>query len=543
MFMMNLRNIKWKNKVLLDFLACALIIVSHFTNYIIYTEYTRVFPDIVFAVIILCGVSAVLTALLQIPSSILRVSLFAFLITIVFSDAVFEYGTADTSVRFYVMSATFFVAVALVFLLREHTSKVLVGAFLAMFCSTLLIGNFNVSGQAEVDANSSKTSSPILVHLVLDEHMGLAGMTSALPGGERIREELSDFYTRAGFRLFGHAYSQYFKTAASLASAMNFNRDGRPYEYLTKKRYGFSLDKNTYLQRITNPSLGANIYQSSYFDFCQEKSIKINKCKIYKPDNIDEKGLRSFSLFNRVSLILRMYYSSFSIVKLAKLLEIKARAWALREGQSLPPLGLWHGRVGPLAVGPTLDHLANDLSHASGGSVYFAHLLIPHYPYVYSPSCALRSPVSDWLLRQRADGANTAESRERRYADYFDQVRCTLQKIEALFDVMRRNGTYESAVIVIHGDHGARINLIEPSAAAAAKMTADDFIDSFSTLFAIKAPGVLPGVDRRMLPLVNLLEYAVARDERLLSEAAIPSVYLAEDDAQFKNMPLPGFTP
>ncbi|NKB58335.1 MAG: hypothetical protein GKS00_18575 [Alphaproteobacteria bacterium] len=542
--MKNHRVMYSKSKILYDFVACLLIIVSHFANYIIYAEYSRFFPDIALVVGILCSVAFVLTMLLQIPSSIFRAAVFAMLISIVLGDAVFEYGTVDLSIRLAAMSATLLIAVALAFFLREHTNKVLIGAFLAMLFSTLVIGNLESEGQDGPVAATPRTlgdDPPIILHLILDEHMGLGGMTSRLPGGEVIRDELRDFYTRAGFRLFSHAYSQYFKTPSSLASALNFDSTEDPDTHLVKKRYGFAIDRNTYLEKISNRKYNMKLYQSGYFDFCRNLEMKTNKCVVYKPDNIDELAIKSLSVFERVKFIINMYYSSLALIKVVKLLAEPINLWLSQRDILLPRLGLWHGRVGPIAIAPILRRIKRDIALAESGTLFFAHLLTPHYPYVYTPTCEVRSPISSWSLRLRSDGGNSDASRRQRYVEYFDQIRCTMRELEALFDVMKRNGTYERAVIVVHGDHGSRINVVEPNAANASKMTADDYIDGYSTLFALKAPGLTPGVDSRMLPLSRLLAFALGRDERFLSDPARATVYLPDGSGGRIEVPLPSF--
>ena len=538
----NYKNIKNKYYILYDFIACLLIILSHFSNYIIYAKYTRLFPDIILVVGLLCAVAVVLTALLQIPSRVLRAAIFSILITIVLSDAVYEFGTADFSTRLVAMIATLLVVLGLVFFLRKHTNKVVIGAFLAMLFSTLVIGILEApergSSIAVIARNVGETR-PIIVHLVLDEHMGLAGMTSQLPDGRNIRNSLQEFYTRAGFRLFSHAYSQYVDTSLSLASTMNFDDSGAAQKYLTRRRYGYSLNKNEYLKTISELDYDINIYQSDYFDLCEAEPKRIRNCVTYKPDTLDASEIKGLPLIERVRLITNMYYSSITLIKLIKIAELPVRDWLAQRGVNLPGFGLWHGRVGPIAIAHTLHQMTKDISRTKGGTLFFAHLLMPHYPYVYTPACKVRSPISSWNLRQLYAGTNTPASRRQRYQEYFDQIRCTMNKLKQLFDAMKRNGTYQNAIIIIHGDHGSRINRAEPGMAGKSAMSINDYIDSYSTLFALKAPGVSPAIDTRMLPLPRLLDYAASRDEHRLSKPLRPFVYFPDNEASYIKVALP----
>lgn len=533
-----------QSRKLFDFLACLLIILSHFANYIIYAGYSRLFPDIVVVVGILCAVALGLTALLQVPSRTMRALVFAILITIVISDALYEFGVADVTTRLVALAATLLFALALVFFLRDHTSQVLIGAFLAMLLATIVIATIDSTDpvvSADGPPQMGDDARPIVVHLILDEHMGLAGMTKALPGGENIRGELEEFYERAGFRLFSRAYSQYFETAPSLAAMMNFSESHIGKPSLMGKRYGYLLRMNAYLKKLSDLNYRINIYQSNYIDFCHTSGIRIVECSIYKPDNLKSSELWKLPVAERVKLIFNMYYSSFTLIKLLKLVEQPVISWFREWGINLKGFGLWHGRVGPLAVAPSFEQLVEDISRSKGGTIFFAHLLIPHYPYVYATHCEVRAPISSWGLRRLNNGTNTLASRKQSYGEYFDQIRCLNRKLERLFDAMKRAGTYEKSIIVIHGDHGARINLSTPLATNRQQHSVMDYVDGFSTLFAFKAPGVVAGLDPRMLSLSRLLKYAASRDEKHLSTLSFPTIYLYKDEFDYIKAPLPDF--
>ena len=149
--------------------------------------------------------------------------------------------------------------------------------------------------------------------------------------------------------------------------------------------------------------------------------------------------------------------------------------------------------------------------------MFFAHLLIPHFPYSVDSACVIRRPILKWnsaILRWNyrfvtendAEIANSPRSRLARYEEYIPQVRCALLKLEELVDALKRRNAFEDAVIIVHGDHGSRIVLIEPRLENKDRLSRQDYYDAFSTLFAVKAPGIAPGHDSRMMPLASLLQ-------------------------------------
>jgi arylsulfatase A-like enzyme len=166
---------------------------------------------------------------------------------------------------------------------------------------------------------------------------------------------------------------------------------------------------------------------------------------------------------------------------------------------------------------------------------------MPHYPYVYDANCTVRTPVSSWRLRHDGKHGNTPDTRGRSYAQYFDQVQCVQKRLGSLFAAMKRTGTFDAATIVIHGDHGARIGLTDPEFESMPALSPADYADAYSTLFAIKAPGVNVGVDARMLPLPALMSYAGTRQDDGLSEPKMPVVFVRDRKTAATPFPLPRF--
>ncbi|MBT4626345.1 MAG: hypothetical protein HOC63_06600 [Rhodospirillales bacterium] len=528
---------------ILDFLACYLIIITHFTNYITHIGFTTVFPDLVLSYGLLFAIAVFLACLLQAPSAILRTGIFSVLIIIVLSDAIFEFGTTEGGVRLNAVILTMFATLVLVFFLRQHINKFLIAVFAIMFVSGVVLGlpfsNTEAGGERAPSANGG--GLPVVVHLILDGHMGVGGMTPRLPNGERIRNEVSEFYLGNEFRLFSGAYSEYFDTHFSMARFLNADADEVHLEYAVKNRNKYVLSINGYFERWAREGYKINVLQSSYFDLCKSTNVKISSCVTYNHDSFDGEAISSLPLAQRIILIGNMYYSSFTLYKLVQLSELSFKPHLDKYDVSLRGLGLWHGRIGPLAISSQLEQLIRKVSRSNGGEFFFAHLLIPHSPYVYDSSCKVHSPVSSWQLRPERGASDTPKLRYARYAAYFEQIRCTMRKLQPLFDAMRKKGTYEDAVIIIHGDHGARITRIDPEAGNAQQMTRDDYIDSFSTLFALKAPGVVPGNDDRMASLPQLLAYAADRREENLNENSKPYVYLSSGDDKFVRSQIPEF--
>jgi hypothetical protein len=180
------------------------------------------------------------------------------------------------------------------------------------------------------------------------------------------------------------------------------------------------------------------------------------------------------------------------------------------------------------------------------GTVLFAHLSIPHYPYVALSDCSIRPPNRYFLWNYRGlfdpPPINTIASRKERYQQYLEQLGCLYLRLDELFDRMRTAGIYEESIIILHGDHGSRIVLTEPSAENQHALTKQDLVDGFSTLFAMKMPGKSGGYDASPWPLEQLFAKfafeAGLSPPKILSEKTEPFVYLtAGSDKEFIRVP------
>ena len=48
---------------------------------------------------------------------------------------------------------------------------------------------------------------------------------------------------------------------------------------------------------------------------------------------------------------------------------------------------------------------------------------------------------------------------------------------------------WEDAVVILHGDHGSRLNLVEPLPQYEDQLRSRDYMDAFPTLLAVRRPG------------------------------------------------------
>ena len=166
-----------------------------------------------------------------------------------------------------------------------------------------------------------------------------------------------------------------------------------------------------------------------------------------------------------------------------------------------------------------LDTIAADLAKSRAGDFLFAHLLMPHYPYVYNADCQALRPPSDMASEATRSGRNASMDQDTRirattairYALYFQQIRCAHRKIDALIAAIPPSLRHD-AIVIIQGDHGSRIGLVEPNNRGESAFTGSDYADFFSTLFAVRSPRLAAANDLPPASITCLLSILVKND-------------------------------
>lgn len=422
--------------------------------------------------------------------------------------------------------------------LRRHVATVLAVAGSVFVASTLLVPSSDASqivsrtGAAEPAGASGAGNLPVLVHLVLDEQIGIDGLPIDVPESAALARWLAGAYVRLGFRVHADAYSEYFDTRNSLANLLNFSSEADDWAHLAEgKRRPFVLTESAYFRHLSALGYRLHVYQSDYLDYCRVPGVAYAACVRYRANSIASLPAGSLTTLERAAFILNSLLAPSRYVE-----RLRDKYRSLRAALPRLPLPAWDtgvNRVGPLAVLPVLEQMEKDLRAAHRGEAYFAHLLIPHYPYVLDEACAVRPRTAQWLYNSDPEALselepNGAASRAERYRYYAAQIRCQQRLLDRLFGALQDAGVWRDAIVIVHGDHGSRIVRHLPVVQNAALLTAQDLKDGFSTLFAVKRPGAPAGVVRDARPLQELLAAALG----LARPQGAPRVLLRSEDGK-----------
>jgi hypothetical protein len=384
-------------------------------------------------------------------------------------------------------------------------------SYAALFVATLGIGQqtqsqFLVAGS---QVNGPATSPPI-VHIILDQHIGVEGLPERDPSAPEVKQLMTSFYTAHGFRLFGGAYSQYVKTWRSIPSILNFG--------------GANESKaSAYFKLLKAAGYRINVIQSGWIDYC---SALVDRCTTYHQQSFAPIAAVPLSADQKALLIVtKMIPKSLSeaVFKAYVRLDVTTPVAA----RNLSPVAL-----NGLAA---LRRLRQDLTNLKRGQVYFAHILLPHQPFELASDCSV-TPIGQWL--EAGPGYPIAARRN----NYDRQVLCNLRAIREIVQTIDSSPAGRNAIIIVHGDHGSRIGDVEPMAENMGKTGDDALVAGFSTLFAVRAPGIPAGYDRHHYPVEDLMEELVRSDWKKTGSHPVARPYVNIIDQSFvessrRNLP------
>ncbi len=434
--------------------------------------------------------------------------------------------------------------VILVFGIAQKVWAILTCIVATMTAATLGLAIFEEfspikPGYAVVQEGDDDPSLPPVLHLVLDEHIGLAGLRGS-EEGEAAHRRLESFYADRGFHVFEKAYSQYAKTAMTLGHMFNFRHDFHGKGLVEPSGvYGrYRMSEVAYLDELRRRGYHLNIFQNDYLDLCHSQPPSAVTCDTTLATSLAAVRQSDLSFADKAYTVWNLFLDNSQLI-----LRARAAYWRLQNvardvGLTLP---FWRPEifhtVSASAI-TTLEKLETALKSAGPGQYYYAHLLLPHHPYIMEADCRL-TPPQTWVhlgtrfIEGRLGVHDPSKWQGVAPSLFYKQLDCTYLWIDRLIASLQESGAWDEAVIVLHGDHGSRIGVRPPSTENFDRLSAREVLLNYSTLFAVRAPGLTAGNKDGAVP-INLLFDQLVRSEFASVTAAtaplIPEVYALEED-------------
>ncbi|MHA1544355.1 MAG: sulfatase-like hydrolase/transferase, partial [Alphaproteobacteria bacterium] len=415
---------------------------------------------------------------------------------------------------------------------RKVAGQSLLAVFVVINISTgagFLFNDRPLAETSKIASAENGSDLPILIHILLDEFGGVRGLENSGSIAQPEIDEMTAEYLANGFSVYPNAFSQFFKSTLSIGHTFNL-RQQFGQDILTdimKSKY-FDLSDNAYFSYLRDQGFQLHVYSNEYLNFCNEGKFENVECNKYKYKDLSV--LRKFSLSTKVrAVIIGNVYLSF-VNYFIWVKELTRLAWNL--GDDPDQANVEEDIIGfkpvdfhfPFALGAIAEfnQLKASLETARPGDAYFIHMLLPHYPYVVDTTCQ-PLPISKWIMLRFSGNAyqgNSRATQDLRYTHYWQQVKCANKLMGELLTRLKTLGLDKNTVLIIHGDHGSRITMIDPLFSEIEKLEARDYLDSFSTFMAVKLPGVQGQIYSESITLVELLSGLAAKNFKALPDLA-----------------------
>ena len=325
---------------------------------------------------------------------------------------------------------------------------------------------------------------PVLVHLVLDEQWGPGGLRAE--GDSATASFLDDFYTRRGFEVYDAAYSRFGETLGALPLVMSLGQP--PALRMITRGIHYQLTSIPYFERLRALGYTIRVYQSSFIDYCHA-GVPVESCLEASGNSIANVGYLEGPWTRRAVIAMRYFLNVRSHVYVS--FHPDGDAWQ----RSSVGGGLRAAEV-----------LTSDIARGPAtGVAYFAHLLLPHRPFEVDANCVAYGNLNERVGFDSHSYLTGAQWRSL-LALYDAQSRCTHRKVAEVLDALDAVAGPGKSIVLIHGDHGARIGQEDFSPRPGLSKRSLRRLNAFySTLLALRRPTVPAAIHSEPVPMQDFV--------------------------------------
>jgi len=425
------------------------------------------------AVLVCAGVAAGLV--LHRSGRVLGAVLIGLLVTVFFNHAL-DWEALGVRIRVSI-PLLFAAGFAFSWLTQRKAPLILgVGAGAILVSALLIPGSGQWDEQQTQPSHvAEKAAGPALIHLILDEHLGIEGFPLQIPGADETKAFVQDFYLKRGFRVYGRAISRHDMTHNSISETLNLGgvvNDSDLIDYDAAK--GFVVKKSMVFRRLGEAGYRIKVHQTDVMDYCGLEGV--TECVTTRYRTLSWVADTDLEWSDRLYVLVSAFLNRVTLWRKFEGLYHQVRQAASTRDIPLPNLKTNPNGYPPLTMIPMFGRLTQDVAGLDRGEVLFSHVMLPHGPHALDADCRLRRPAPQWY------GASAKEE----YSLYFRQLSCTYLLLERLFQAIDKNPKLADATIIVHSDHGSRIP-IEGLPEASQRVFAN------SILFVVRHPGVEPG--------------------------------------------------
>jgi len=342
-----------------------------------------------------------------------------------------------------------------------------------------------IHGEAEPPSNSP---API-VHLLLDEHAGIAAIPVTAVSQRRI-DALVKSYVDRGFIVFTHAYSTRLETTSSISQLFNPLEEFTPKMLVrTPSGRSIKLKRAEQLEEVSS-TRALDLTFPRYIDIKPAVAGLPHTRTATYDDALVSQALEGYDLSFLMRLNIAWPLAIDWVYGGARAPIVRYLMQETFTGKRLDWKISVKKRIWPLSSRYMMQVFARRMKdEMNRGTYYFGHFIIPHYPYMLSSDCSLKPPGA-WTSH-RATPARGAKGRiamrERLYSEHVSQAECAQKEVMNILDAIQTRPEMSDTVMIVHSDHGARIPLKDGDADWYDRKTLDR--DMRAAFMAVRIPG------------------------------------------------------
>jgi len=384
-----------------------------------------------------------------------------------------------------------------------------------------------------------RTDLPLFIYIIWDEHMSIKWTPEGVSHAKAAKQEMVNFYNKYDFLLFTNAFSHYSSTDKSISNVLNFSAEPGLKTIESKKGHK-NLIYNEVFSILKRRGYDIRVYQSNNMNFCDPSNTSITFCFEYKYHNIGDIQALDIRVDQKALLVLGHWFDVVVFVP-STIRTVRGILTSILGEKivKIPIIGVLYNRVGPINVKLALEQVKSDTFRFPRGKAFFAHLLIPHSPYVYDENNNLKKDPKTWLGNSYRYETKIRPTRKEQYEHYYAQVRGLYKELDDWFTELDKKGILEDATVIFHGDHGSRIFYEAPKPPALSHPKWERIVkDSYSTLFAVKDIGIPKGQVATPKSIETLLdEYFNEQEKLYVAKPESNFVYIKQSDGGLKKIP------
>lgn len=349
-------------------------------------------------------------------------------------------------------------------------------------------------------ANILSGPTELVVHLMLDELGGLDSIPQAYRRQQDV-DAITRAYAQRGFQLRGGVESLSPDSPKSLGMMLDNTALEEPDRTIRKLegKDAYQIVNNRLQAAVAKKGWNVTIVQSWFLDYCRPEF----SCVTYSLEGSSRIFEALGDRWQRLQVLERELYAALISERHGLVLVDLVRPAIF---EYLVLRSNWRNPTLPLVAMQQFDLLQQGLLEARGRQYVFAHILLPHFPWVYDQDCKVK-PFAAWRLPYAARYRPEADARAEAFAAYQDQAMCAHHKVLALVDALDQ--AYPGQVqFIIHGDHGPRILLREIPEAGVDSLDADtrrNLLSAFVAARLAQDPGVLLPADASLQTVIPTL--------------------------------------